>query len=361
MNKLDLLKSLAPGFLPLIIFIAADSIWGTRVGLLVAVVFGLLEFVFYYIKERVIDKFLILDIGLIVALGLVSIVLDNDIFFKLKPAVIELIFVAMLGVSVFSSTNIMLLLTKRYMKGIELSEFQLQHFKKSMKALFFLFLLHTLMIVYSAFWMSKEGWAFVSGGLFYIIFAAYFVFELFRNKLKKQRWLQQYRDDEWFDIVDENGNPQGRAPRTVCHSGPGMLHPVVHLHLLDSRDRIYLQKRAQHKEIQPGKWDTAVGGHIRSGENIGQALEREALEELGIKELQVQLLARYKWETDVESEYVYMFAARYDRSVTFNTQEIEDGRFWRIKKIRENLKQGTFTPNFEFEFDILMKSAFKSR
>lgn len=359
MNKFELLKSLAPGFLPLIVFIAADSIWGTRVGLMVAVVFGVIEFFFAYIREKVVDKFLLLDIGLIVALGLVSILLEDDIFFKLKPAVIELIFVVLLGVSAFSSVNIMLLLSQRYLKHAELAEFQVQQFKKSMRALFCLFLIHTGMIVYSAFWMSKEAWAFVSGGLFYIIFAVYFVFELGRSKLKKQKWLAQYKDDEWFDIVDEKGNVKGKAPRTICHQGPGRLHPVVHLHLIDSKDRLYLQKRPGNKQIQPGKWDTAVGGHILSGEKLEDALKREMMEELGIKDIQARMVARYKWETEVESELVFMFLARYDRAITFNPAEIEDGRFWRIKKIRENLKQGLFTPNFEFEFDILMKSIFK--
>jgi isopentenyldiphosphate isomerase/intracellular septation protein A len=359
MNKFELLKSLAPGFLPLIVFIAADSIWGTRIGLMVAVVFGVIEFFFAYIREKVVDKFLLLDIGLIVALGLVSILLEDDIFFKLKPAVIELIFVVLLGVSAFSSVNIMLLLSKRYMKHVELAEFQVQQFKKSMRALFCLFLIHTGMIVYSAFWMSKEAWAFVSGGLFYIIFAVYFVFELLRSKLKKQKWLAQYKDDEWFDIVDEKGNVKGKAPRTICHQGPGRLHPVVHLHLIDSKDRLYLQKRPGNKQIQPGKWDTAVGGHILSGEKLEDALKREMMEELGLKDLQARMVARYKWETEVESELVFMFVARYDRAITFNPTEIEDGRFWKIKKIRENLKQDLFTPNFEFEFDILMKSIFK--
>ncbi|MCP5103219.1 MAG: hypothetical protein GY950_07570, partial [bacterium] len=43
MNKMDILKALAPGFLPLIVFIVADSIWGTKIGLIVAVAVGIVE------------------------------------------------------------------------------------------------------------------------------------------------------------------------------------------------------------------------------------------------------------------------------------------------------------------------------
>lgn len=101
MNKLDILKTLAPGFLPLLIFIAADAIWGTKIGLIIAVAAGMVELLISYIKEKTLDKFVLLDVGLIVLLGGVSILLENDIFFKLKPAIIELIFCIILGVSVF--------------------------------------------------------------------------------------------------------------------------------------------------------------------------------------------------------------------------------------------------------------------
>jgi isopentenyldiphosphate isomerase len=42
---------------------------------------------------------------------------------------------------------------------------------------------------------------------------------------------------------------------------------VVHLHVFNSRGELYLQKRPEWKDIQPGKWDTAVGGHIDLGES----------------------------------------------------------------------------------------------
>ena len=45
-----------------------------------------------------------------------------------------------------------------------------------------------------------------------------------------------------------------------------LLHPVVHLHVMREGGFLYLQKRAMDKDIQPGKWDTAVGGHVDFGE-----------------------------------------------------------------------------------------------
>ena len=87
---------------------------------------------------------------------------------------------------------------------------------------------------------------------------------------------------ERFPIVDEEGKVIGAATRGECHNGSRLLHPVVHLHVFNSRGEVYLQKRPEWKDIQPGKWDTAVGGHIDEGETPEQALTREVGEELGI-------------------------------------------------------------------------------
>ena len=65
-----------------------------------------------------------------------------------------------------------------------------------------------------------------------------------------------------FPIVDEQGNITGAATRGECHSGSKLLHPVVHLHVFNTQGDIYLQKRPEWKDIQPGKWDTAVGGPV---------------------------------------------------------------------------------------------------
>jgi isopentenyldiphosphate isomerase/intracellular septation protein A len=360
MNKLALLKSLAPGFLPLIIFVVADSIWGTKIGLIVAVGVGIIEFLISFFREKIVDKFILLDLVLIVALGLISILLENEIFFKLKPALIEFIFCIILGVSVLSPVNIMLLLSKRYLKNVEMDQAQIRQLNTSLKVLLVMFFLHTLLIVYSAFFMSKQAWAFISGGLFYILFGVYFAFEFLKNRLKQKKWVSKYKDEEWFDIVDEEGRVKGRAPRSICHKKPGMLHPVIHMHVFNSRDQIFLQKRSKQKKIQPGKWDTAVGGHLSSGEKIEEALKREAEEEIGITDYEAHFITKYVWETEIESELVFMFYTRYDRAIYINREEIDEGKFWKIKKIRENLGKDIFSDNFEFEFKILLKNLLKT-
>ena len=157
--------------------------------------------------------------------------------------------------------------------------------------------------------------------------------------------------EEWFPIVDEDGNKIGKALRSVCHDGKSMLlHPVVHLHLFNNRGELYLQKRSETKDIQPGKWDTSVGGHLSPGESPDMALIREAREELGLKDFIPEFKAKYIWESMRERELVYSFSIISDQKPIIDKDEIEEGSFWTLYKIERNLGKAIFTPNFEHEF-----------
>ena len=106
--------------------------------------------------------------------------------------------------------------------------------------------------------------------------------------------MKKDNNSEIFPIVDNEGKVIGSATRGECHNGSKRLHPVVHLHLLDSNGRLYLQQRPLWKDIQPGKWDTAVGGHIDYGEEVETALFREVREEVGIEDFEPRFLTRYR-------------------------------------------------------------------
>jgi len=160
---------------------------------------------------------------------------------------------------------------------------------------------------------------------------------------------------EYFPIVTEEGVVTGKASRAECHSGTFLLHPVIHLHVFNSQGELYLQKRAPDKDIQPGKWDTSVGGHVDYGEGIVVALLREVSEELGMTDFKPIFLQRYKFVSDREAELVHSYYTIYDGDVQPDPVEISEGRFWKRADIENNLGKNVFTPNFESEYIRVIK------
>ena len=158
--------------------------------------------------------------------------------------------------------------------------------------------------------------------------------------------------EEMFPIVDENGNIISAATRGECHNGSRLLHPVVHLHVFNFKGEIYLQKRPVWKDIQPGKWDTAVGGHVDLGENVEQALIREVQEELGITDFIPEQVSQYVYDSVRERELVFVYKTIYDKEIT-PSAETDGGRFWTMNEIKDNIGKDVFTPNFESEIKKL--------
>jgi isopentenyldiphosphate isomerase len=244
-------------------------------------------------------------------------------------------------------------MSQRYTGEISLSSSQEKAMRINMKAMFWITVFHIMLVLYSARFLSDEAWAFISGGLFYIFFAVYFAFLWIINKIRNNR----IKNEEWFPVVDEKGNVIGTAPRSVCHDGKSkLLHPVVHLHLFNKEGKLFLQKRSAEKDIQPGKWDTSVGGHIAPGEKLEDALSREVREEINILKFNPQFIQKYVWESEMEKELVFSFLTVSEEQPSVNKEEIEEGRYWSLDEIRGSIGKGLFTPNFEHEFSLLVKS-----
>lgn len=155
---------------------------------------------------------------------------------------------------------------------------------------------------------------------------------------------------EMVPVVEENGLVIGQATRQSVHDGSKLMHPVIHLHIINRDGCLYIQKRSMKKDLLPGRWDTAVGGHVDYGETLEEALYREASEELGFRDFNPIFLKSYIWESAREKELVSVFATVGNFTLKPDNDEVTEGRYWNMSEIESNLARGLFTPNFEQEF-----------
>jgi isopentenyldiphosphate isomerase len=158
--------------------------------------------------------------------------------------------------------------------------------------------------------------------------------------------------DEAFPLVDASGNVIGSALRSEVHGNPALLHPVVHCLVTDREGRLLLQLRSKAKDIQPGKWDTSVGGHVGLGESIEAAIHREIAEEIGFEAASapIRFLYRYVMRSEVESELVHTYACQSEGPFVRQESEVDELRFWTRAEIEAAIGTGLFTPNFEDEY-----------
>jgi isopentenyl-diphosphate delta-isomerase type 1 len=163
--------------------------------------------------------------------------------------------------------------------------------------------------------------------------------------------------NEILEIVDENNNIIGKATREECHGNPHLIHRTAHVIVVNNNKEILLQKRSMSKDIQPGKWDTAVGGHFDPGENADQAARREMNEELGIsKNTQIIFLFDMKIRNKIESENVSVYKLIYNGPFDFQKEEIDEIKFWTKEEIKRAFNCGIITPMCEKELNIFLEN-----
>ncbi len=160
--------------------------------------------------------------------------------------------------------------------------------------------------------------------------------------------------DEIFPLVDETGELLGSVKRGEAHGNPALIHPVVHCLVTHPDGRLLLQLRSKDKDVQPGRWDTSVGGHVSFGEGIEEALHREMAEEIGLDTSTVALrfLYRYVNRSDIETELVHTYTCGSAGPFVRQAEEIDELRFWSRDQIESALGRGQLTPNFEHEYGL---------
>ena len=164
------------------------------------------------------------------------------------------------------------------------------------------------------------------------------------------------RTEEIFEIVDENNKVIGTAKRSECHGNPALLHRTVHVIVFHPDGRMLLQKRSMNKDIQPGKWDTAVGGHLVPGEDFEIAARREMQEELGVPgNLPLEYLFDSKIRNRIESENTRVYSTLCEGPFDFPKDEIDDVKFWTPCELRKGLTEDYFTENLKVELEKLFE------
>lgn len=152
---------------------------------------------------------------------------------------------------------------------------------------------------------------------------------------------------EIWDILDENGNPTGKTmnkgDKIVWEEG--IYHPGVDVWIINSENKILIQKRSPKKKLQPNVWAMTGGSRIK-GETELETLKRETYEELGI-ELDVYKATKIKrYKTGNVWLDVYIVEQDIDLSkIVFQEEEVSEAKFATFEEVEEIFENKQFMEN----------------
>jgi isopentenyldiphosphate isomerase len=86
---------------------------------------------------------------------------------------------------------------------------------------------------------------------------------------------------EYFETFDADDAPLGLEAREQVHAR-GLWHRSAHVFLFTSDHALVVQRRADDKDLYPGRWDFSVGEHLTPGETYLAGALRGLTEELGV-------------------------------------------------------------------------------
>lgn len=150
---------------------------------------------------------------------------------------------------------------------------------------------------------------------------------------------------ELWDLVDENGNKVGKVINRNDGQPEGTYHVGVDVWIINSENRILLQKRSSKKRHEPNVW-AMTGGSSLYGETTQETIIRETKEELGVDLIKDNLCLVKKYPIGRVFLYVYLIRQDVDISkVVIQEEEVSNVKWFSFEEVEKLYNQGKFMKN----------------
>ncbi len=148
---------------------------------------------------------------------------------------------------------------------------------------------------------------------------------------------------EMVDIVDD----RDRVVRVVTRAemrARRLKHRCVFIVVRSTKGEVLIHRRAETKDLWPGRWDMAVGGVLRAGEGYDQGAARELFEEVGVNAPLVPLGAATYQDQDVD-EVARLYTATHDGPFAFTDGEVVEALFVTVDELAARIARDRFVPD----------------
>jgi isopentenyl-diphosphate delta-isomerase len=180
---------------------------------------------------------------------------------------------------------------------------------------------------------------------------------------------------EYVVLLDEDGQPCGRARKDQVHTAATPLHLAFSCWVLSERAdddagvSVLLTRRAWSKRTWPGVWTNSFCGHPGPGEAVEDAVRRRARQELGtgLRRLSPALPSfRYTATMDDgtrENEVCPVFTASLDDEPAPDPLEVAEWRWAGVDELERLCREAplTLSPWLRMQLPLLLDAGWLRR
>ncbi len=141
-------------------------------------------------------------------------------------------------------------------------------------------------------------------------------------------------------LVNENDEPIGLMEKLEAHQ-KGILHRAFSVFILNDKNELMLQQRAQSKYHSPLLWTNTCCSHQKPNESNIEAGKRRLFEEMGFTtELLTIFSFIYKAPFDnglTEHELDHVLVGKFNEQPKINPNEVENWKWMKIQNIKDDI------------------------
>ena len=157
-------------------------------------------------------------------------------------------------------------------------------------------------------------------------------------------------------LVNQNDEQIGLMPKLEAHE-KAVLHRAFSVFILNDKNELMLQQRAEHKYHSPLLWTNTCCSHQRDGETNIQAGSRRLLEEMGFEaDLRELFHFIYKAPFDnglTEHELDHVMIGYFNGNPEINPEEVAQYKWMTIEDVKKDMSvhPDIYTVWFKIIFD----------
>jgi len=151
-------------------------------------------------------------------------------------------------------------------------------------------------------------------------------------------------------FVDEDDKVIGYGSKDEAIE-KGIIHRIVRVFVLNSKNELLIQRRSDKVKI-PGRWDQSAAGHVDEGEVYLFAALREAEEEVGLRNINLEEIGRY-FSTEIDDGITkyrrnVLYSTTYNGDIEIDQDDVSEAKWIRLDVLKEWMlsKPNEFTQGF---------------